>query len=266
MRHPHRQGSSEYLKLLGFKRYHYLAWPRISSTRLVLLHGRGECADIWTAFAGHLSGSADILALDLRGHGGTPWDPDAHYELDDFVDDLRLQIGHWNRPSVLIGHGLGAQIAMRGTQELGDLVKALVVIDPDHGNGATDTLIEILAAAAGRGAGTDSRMFGDALWEKLYRDMTWAQPGRGRTAKCDPAVLDRLPAGSQSGRVSSLSQTALVILSGGGGHCASALSGDLKEALPRGHLVNVPAGAWPHVRSPAETAEVVLRFVRGLAQ
>jgi pimeloyl-ACP methyl ester carboxylesterase len=266
MRQSLRQGSSEYLKLLGLRRYHYLAWPRISSTRLVLLHGRGECADIWTAFAGRLASSADILAVDLRGHGGTPWDPDAHYELDDFVDDLCLQIRHWNRPSVLIGHGLGAQIAMRGTQKLGDLVKAVVVIDPEDGDGETDTLIEILAAAAVSGGATNSRMYGDALWEKLYRDMTWAQPSRGRTAKCDPAVLDRLPAMSQSGRVSSLSQTALVIASGYSGHRATALSGDLKETLPYGRIVNVPSGAWPHVRSPAETAEVVLRFVRGLAQ
>ena len=237
----------------------------MSSTRLVLLHGRGECADIWTAFANSLAGSADIIAMDLRGHGGTPWDPDAHYELDAYVDDLCLQIRHWNRPTVLIGHGLGAQIAMLAARELGELVKGLIVIDPGHGNGASDTLIEMLAAAADPGAGADSRMFGGAMWEKLYRDLTWAQPGGGRTPKCDPAALDRLPDGSQTARVSSTKQKALVIASGGDGRYATALPGELGEALPNGRVVNVPAGAWPHIRSPAETADVVLRFVTGLA-
>ena len=86
MNQPYRPGSSEYLKLLGYKRYHYLAWPQVSSTRLVLLHGRGESADIWTGFANQFIRYADTIAIDLRGHGGTPWDPDMVYGFDDFVD------------------------------------------------------------------------------------------------------------------------------------------------------------------------------------
>lgn len=256
MRYTRRQGASEYLKLLGYKRYHYLAWPRVSSTRLVLLHGRGECADIWTAFASNLAGSADIVAFDLRGHGGTPWDPDAHYELDAYVEDLCLQTRHWSRPSILVGHGLGAQIAMRAARELGDMAKALVLIDPDSGDGVADTLIEHLAAENG--------LFGDSMRERLFRDLTWAQPGRGRTPKCDPAALARSPSGSETGGVSPLAQPALVISSERDG--GPDLADDLKKALPSGQLAGIPTGGWPHIISSAETAEVTLRFLRELDQ
>ncbi len=250
MRYSTRQGSSEYLKLLGYKRYHYLAWPRVSSTRLVLLHALGECADIWTAFANSLAGSADIVAFDLRGHGGTPWDPDTDYEIADYVDDLRLQIGHWSRPSVLVGHGLGAQIAIEAARELGDLVTALVLIDPDSGADAADTLVQQLAA--------DDGSFGDALRQHLVRELTWARPGGGRTPKCDPAALEHSSAGSAQGEVTSIDHSALVISSKINGTEAPA-----SELKPTQHA-SVPTGGWPHINSAAETAEATLRFLQAL--
>ena len=255
MRHTQRQGSSEYLKLLGYNRYHYLAWPRVSSTRLVLLHGRGECADTWTAFANNMAGSADIVAFDLRGHGGTPWDPDTHYELDDYVEDLCLQIRHWSRTSILVGHGFGAQVAMRAAGELGDLTKSVVVIDPDGDDGAKDTLVERLAA--------DDGLFGDSMRERLFRDLTWAQPGRGRTPKCDPAALERLPAGSRSSEVSPLVQPVLVISSEVDGE--QGLADDVKNALPNSQVANIATGGWPHIKAATETAETTLKFIEGLA-
>lgn len=254
MPYTNRQGSSEYLKLLGYKRYHYLAWPRVSSTRLVLLHGRGECADIWTAFANNLSGSADIMAFDLRGHGGTPWDPDTQYELADYVEDLCLQIRHWNRPSILAGHGLGAQIAMRTARELGGLVKALVVIDPDSGSGEAETLVEQLARDAG--------LFRDAMRDRLFRELTWAKPGGGRTPKCDPAALERQTPGPETGEASPHCQPTLVISSDG----ELVLSDKLRKTLPSGHLDRVPTGGWPHIKAAAETAETTLRFIQQLDQ
>jgi pimeloyl-ACP methyl ester carboxylesterase len=252
MRYTNRQGSSEYLKLLGYKRYHYLAWPRVSSTRLVLLHGRGECADIWTAFASNLTGSADIIAFDLRGHGGTPWDPDSQYELDDYIEDLCLQIRHWNRPSILIGHGLGAQIAMRAAKELDNLTKALVVIDPDIDNGKAGTLVDSIAA--------DNGQFHDALRERLFQELTWARPGTGRTPKCDPAALEKVPSGAESANAPQVSQPALVVSSDNASE--PTLSNDLKKTLPNGQLASIPTSGWPHIKSAAETAETNLQFLQ----
>jgi len=260
------EGSSEYLKLLGYKRYHYRWWPHSSGRRFVLLHGRGESADIWNRFARCLAGEAEVVAMDLRGHGGTPWDPDQQYQLAEFVDDLRLQIRHWAVRCVLIGHGLGGRIALTAAPELGGLLDGLVLCEVDPGREPPATLIDHLgsAQATDLGAGVLDQAFMGTGWRAVYNDLTWAQPEKGRRPKCDPAVLRASGHRLDETGFGAIQTPTIVIRGRDSSGVADATARGLANAMPRARYAEVLGGSWPHVDASREVAEVVVAFSRTL--
>jgi pimeloyl-ACP methyl ester carboxylesterase len=259
MDQPYHPGSSEYLKLLGYKRYHYLAWPQVSSTRLVLLHGRGESADIWTGFANQFTRCADTIALDLRGHGGTPWDPEFEYGFDDFVDDLYLQLKHWNRKSTLVGHGLGGRIAIGAAVRLPELVEGLVLIDTNIECEIPGSLIAKLADKSTISVLNRWTPSNRLDRENLYKSLTWARPGGDRSPKCDPAALEPIESSPLWEQTEALTQPTL-LLSGGAGHTASIDVARIR-AIPHVECDRVNGGDWPHIENPVGVAEVTRRFI-----
>ncbi|MES2184599.1 MAG: alpha/beta hydrolase [Pseudomonadota bacterium] len=78
---------------------------------LLLLHGLGQHADVWTPLIAEL-GSArrlDVIAPDLRGHGRSPWLPHYGYgqHAADAADLLPPQ-----RPLYVVGHSMGGAVAL----------------------------------------------------------------------------------------------------------------------------------------------------------
>jgi len=251
MRYVDNVGTSEYLKLLGFKRYHYLAWPKGDAERLVLIHGLGEAADVWTAFAARCSAFADIVAVDLRGHGGTPWDPDVKYRISDYVEDLVLQLRHWNTRCVLVGHQLGAWVATGAAKELPDLVRGLVRINPSMAAGGGQTMSEALS---GQRHGSTGGLGGS---DTLLDTLTWARPGGGRIPKYDPVALE---AGQNIDLAPSTGVLPTPVLEVGDTATASSLG----CAPVQPTVVRSINGRWPHIESPGDLSLLVQEFIAGI--
>ncbi len=75
-----------------------------------------------------------VITVDLRGHGASASLVNREYGIDDLVADLesvfeREQLNN----AILVGHGLGAAIALATAVIRPELVHTLVVIDPDLG-------------------------------------------------------------------------------------------------------------------------------------
>jgi len=75
---------------------------------VVLLHGLGDTAGTWDRFAASLAGSRTSIALDLRGHGASPW-PGA-YTVDAMVDDVVAFLSDAG-PVDVVGHSMGGHVA-----------------------------------------------------------------------------------------------------------------------------------------------------------
>lgn len=111
----------------------YRLWRTGTAPRrlVVLLHGLASNMTRWSEFVEHttLKDSWDILRLDLRGHGEsfsrTP------VSLKQWSDDLLAIIdSEGYEDAVLIGHSLGAQVAMQFAHRHAPRVSGLVLIDP----------------------------------------------------------------------------------------------------------------------------------------
>jgi pimeloyl-ACP methyl ester carboxylesterase len=93
---------------------------------IVLLHGfsdSGRCWSSWLSFFGRF---AHVSTPNARGHGGAPL-PDEPFGAAQHLADL---IPHLDRPSVLVGHSMGAVTAALAAAKHPELVRAVVLEDP----------------------------------------------------------------------------------------------------------------------------------------
>lgn len=105
-------------------------WGGSGPPDLLLVHGFGDNALVWSHFVSELEDSCCALAVDLRGHGHSEWDPAGTYALSDLVGDVVNVLDQLcPAPVVLVGHSLGAQIAMRVATARRERIRAVVLVD-----------------------------------------------------------------------------------------------------------------------------------------
>jgi pimeloyl-ACP methyl ester carboxylesterase len=110
-------------------RLHLLEWSR-EGVAMLLIHGFGNDAHIWDAFAPAVSPSYRVIALDLRGHGDSEWDAQRRYEYDDHVRDLECVVEALEcQRLVLVSHSLGGRISMLYAARHPDIMAGLVIVD-----------------------------------------------------------------------------------------------------------------------------------------
>lgn len=78
---------------------------------ILLLHGVGLCAEVWGPQIQTLSTTYHVLAPDMPGHGQTPLDG-ACETLRDYVDAVRPLLNALGEPALVVGHSMGAMIAL----------------------------------------------------------------------------------------------------------------------------------------------------------
>jgi lipase len=101
-------------------------WGDPNRASLVCLHGVTSHGRHFARLAERLSDRFHVVALDLRGHAGSPWDPP--WNLEQHVADV-LEAAP-SGPAVWIGHSFGGRIAYETAASAPDRVERLVLLDP----------------------------------------------------------------------------------------------------------------------------------------
>jgi len=179
-----------------------------SNVTALLIHGVADGAFVWNEFATDLANLCNVTAVDLRGHGDSDHDPDHHYTFAQYVMDIRSLIEHLRLDEiVLVGHSMGAEIAVNIAPELGKRLRALVIVDAGPENNASTS--EYLQRQLRQAHRSYARVDEYAKWLASQRQLadpallgrlaaeSLALCGDGRyRPKCDPAVLDIITAES----------------------------------------------------------------------
>ena len=116
---------------------HATLWPNSGQPVCILLHGFGHDNRIWDPLAIALQAHFEVVALDFRGHGDSSWDSERRYGHNALQEDLETLVKHLDlRHFHLVGHSLGARVAMLYTAREPQLVQSLTIIDtgPEAGN------------------------------------------------------------------------------------------------------------------------------------
>jgi N-formylmaleamate deformylase len=111
-------------------RQHYLHYRGVGAP-LVLVPGITSPAVTWGFVAEKLAREFDVYVLDVRGRGLSQSGPDLDYRLDSLADDLSGFIAALGLSSVtVLGHSMGARIAIRAVARNAAGIARLVLVDP----------------------------------------------------------------------------------------------------------------------------------------
>jgi sigma-B regulation protein RsbQ len=254
--------------------------PASARPPLVFVHGYGCDQGVWSGVLRALGPPHRSLCYDLAGHGGSApeaYSNERHATLDGHAQDL-IEVccaGHVQQP-VVVGHSVGASIAMLAALREPQRFKALVLVAPSpyyindgdyHGGFDRNDLLDLL-----------QQMDDDYLpWARRLAPLLMGRPDRPelatelgqRLCRTDPAVARHF------GRVSFLSDVrpllprltlpALVLQCQQDPLVPTAVGDFLQAALPQGRLVRLEArGHCPHLSAAQEVAGAIETFLANL--
>ena len=133
--------------------------PVTPARSALFLHGVGSSSDTWWRVREDLADLGwETLALDLPGHGERPVPPTGLRDLADLSADVREQVAD-SRFDVLVGHSLGAIVALDLAAAHPGLVNQVVIVDPPALGGdltVDDVADDLLARSSAARADLDA--------------------------------------------------------------------------------------------------------------
>ncbi len=97
---------------------------------VLALHGITAQHRVFNSVARHFGHPDGMVALDLRGRGDSGKPPSGNYGLDAHAQDVIRALDHLGiERGVLVGHSMGAFVALHAALQYPDRIRALVLID-----------------------------------------------------------------------------------------------------------------------------------------
>ncbi len=123
-----RRPTSATCAVPGRPRLRVLRWGDAGAPPVLCIHGAGAHAHWWERIAPAFLPAHQVIALDLRGHGGS--DHAESYLVEDFADDCcALLDSLGSGPIALFGHSMGGRVAAWIAAHQPERVRALALLD-----------------------------------------------------------------------------------------------------------------------------------------
>jgi esterase len=255
-------------------RIHYLEWGSAGKRPLILLHGIARVAHTFDHLAPHFSKDHHVIAVDMRGHGDSAWDPQGAYLVEDYVRDIEGLVAQLKlRNIVLWGNSTGGRVAQVFAGSHRELVSAVIVEDvgperpPAISNRRADrmnqeakgwaTVDELLAQAK-----TDYPRTAEAVLRSFVQHGS-KQNAQGRIVwKRDPAILNGFVPTELWAIVRRIKAPVIYILGGASTIVPRETQEELRRALPQAEIVTMPGlGHYPSDEQPGDFLAIVDRFL-----
>ena len=255
-------------------RLHYLDWGPEGKPLLVLIHGLDRHAHTFDHIAPHFRDRFHVIAIDMRGHGESAWDPDAHYLVEDYVRDLEqmADASGW-RTMVVWGNSTGGRVAQVYAGLHPDRVTRVISEDvgPERPRQIADSYGRRIATEQ-KGWASDQALVAELkqsnprMPEENIR--TYVRHGTTRDAsgrviwKRDPRVAEGFVVTDLWRFVEKVSSPALYIIGGRSTIVPVETQERLRQTLPRVQIATVAdAGHYPSDDKTAETLALVDAFL-----
>jgi pimeloyl-ACP methyl ester carboxylesterase/quercetin dioxygenase-like cupin family protein len=240
---------------------------------IVLIHGLGLSGALWNRMRAAFGPGYQLVTFDLRGAGTTRELRPEELSLARWADDLGALLGALgiSRP-VLVGHSLGASVALKYALERPDDVRALVLIgaDPNLSN-----LAPRMLTAVERIEGLGIEAWVEDYWSQnppfsassLARDPSMLDEYRALLLENDAADYVRqcraiASAESLADRLGQVSQPALVLVGGSDDRTLPEHGRRLASELEDAAVVELhDVGHTVPLEAPEETAAAVRAFL-----
>ena len=255
-------------------RIHYLDWGASGKQPLILLHGIARVAHTFDHLAPHFTRNYHVIAVDMRGHGDSGWDPQGAYLVEDYVRDIEGLVAQLQlRDIVFWGNSTGGRVAQVFAGSHPELVCA--VISEDVGPERPPTVSNRRAARMSQEANGWACV--DELFMQAQRDnprtaeavlRNFVQHGSKQNAegrvvwKRDPAILNGFVPTELWATVRKIEAPIIYILGGASTIVPPETQEELRRALPQVEIVTMAGlGHYPSDEQPGDFIAIVERFL-----
>ena len=108
-------------------RFRSLQWGPAGGETVLFLHGLTAVAEVWGPAVANLSAGRNYVAVDQRGHGDSPHE--GPYHVGRLVQDTRTIIKTLGGPVHLVGHSMGARVAIVLAARSPELLRSVAIVD-----------------------------------------------------------------------------------------------------------------------------------------
>jgi esterase len=255
-------------------RIHYLDWGNAARPPMILIHGIARHAHTFDHIAPHFARDYHVLAIDMRGHGDSSWDPKGDYLVEDHVKDLegvvkQLKLTH----ITMLGNSTGGRVVQVFAGMHPDLVTKLVVEDvgPQRPEDIASGFARRVQQEA-NGWGSEEELVQQLLmenrgvaegWVRNYAHFGLKPRGDGRFVwKRDPNLVKGFVPTDLWPSVRRITAPTIYILGGKSTIVPVDTQRELKKALRDCEIVTMPGlGHYPDVEDPPGFLAIADRFL-----
>jgi esterase len=255
---------------------HYLDWGSPEKPPLILLHGIARTAHTFDHIAPHFAATHHVIAVDMRGHGDSAWDPQGSYVVEDYVKDVAALIAQLKlRKIVLWGNSTGGRVAQMIAGQSPELVTAVIVEDvgPERPREVSNRRADRMANEADGWATSDDMLVQvkkenprtpEPALKELVRYGSKPRADGRIVWKRDPAILNGFVPTELWATVRKIKAPVIYILGGASNIVPAQTQMDIRCELPQAEIVMMPGlGHYPSDEQPKEFLAIVDRFLAG---
>lgn len=255
-------------------RIHLVDWGNDEQPPLILVHGLDRVARTFDPIARHFARRYRVLALDMRGHGDSSWDPQGRYLVEDHVTDLEGVVAQLGLSGIVLwGNSTGGRVVQVFAGLHPDLVAAVISEDvgPERPRQIADSYSRRVALEDAGWASEDElraqlrkanpRMSSAVL--DAYVTHGSRRRADGRVVwKRDPRLVNGFVATDLWRFVRNITAPILYIIGGRSAIVPADTQEQLRNTLPRAQLVTIEGtGHYPSDERPDEVLALVDSFL-----
>jgi pimeloyl-ACP methyl ester carboxylesterase len=258
-------------------RIHYLDWGSPEKQPLIMLHGIGRVAHTFDHIAPHFAANYHVMAVDMRGHGDSSWDPRGAYLVEDYVKDIEGLAAELRLRNIVIwGNSTGGRVAQVFAGLHPELVAAVISEDvgPERPTQVAESVTRQLKQEDEKGWASEEELLAQLKASnsrtpeailRAYAHYGSKQRPDGRVIwKRDPAIGNGFVPTELWRFVRQIKSPIIYILGGRSTIVPAATQEELKKALPQAEVVTIPGvGHYPSEENEKDYLVVVDKFLIG---
>ena len=256
-------------------RIHYVDWGNPTARPLILIHGLDRVARTFDHLAPHFTARYHVIAMDMRGHGDSGWDPQGRYLVEDHVGDVEGLVQQLGLKNITIwGNSTGGRVAQVFAGKHPELVSAVISEDvgPERPRQIADNYSrpvaqedagwaseeELLAQLRKSNAGVS-----DAVLVPYVRYGTKRRADGRLVWKRDPQLVKGFVATDLWRFVRDIKAPILYVIGGRSTIVPLETQEELRKTLPNARIVTMPnLGHYPSDEKPQEFLAIVDEFLK----
>ena len=269
------QPTDRFLEVNGL-RIHYVDWGGEGKPPFVMVHGIDRIARTFDPLATRFVSKYRVIAIDMRGHGDSGWDPQARYLVEDHVGDLEGVVQQLKlRDLVLWGNSTGGRVVQVFAGKHPELVSRVISEDvgPERPRQIADNSAKRVQQEQAGWASQEELLaqlrksnprMSPAVLEPYVRYGTKTRADGRIEWKRDPQLVKGFVATELWQFVRNIKSPILYIIGGRSNIVPLETQDELRKTLPNAQLITIPdVGHYPSDEQTDDVVRIVNRFLAG---